>query len=86
MLTETLFLRRKDKKHQKKTGCKFIEINTSKRYDEDYETDGIRTYISKFKNRQKNKQKNKRTRKQNRKIDRSNHSIKQIGKLQTIKY
>ena len=31
ILTETLFLKRKDKKHQKKKlGCKFVRINTSK--------------------------------------------------------
>ena len=34
ILAETLFLRRKDKKRQKKKlGRKFIRINTSKRYD-----------------------------------------------------
>ena len=29
ILTEILFLKKKDKKHQKKLGCKFIRINTS---------------------------------------------------------
>ena len=50
--TETLFLRKKDKKHQKKLGCKFIRINTNKRYDEDYEIGRMQTFISKFKDRQ----------------------------------
>ena len=53
ILTETLFLSRKDKKRwKKKLGCKSIMINTSKRYDEDYEIGAIQTFISKFKNRQ----------------------------------
>ena len=54
MLAETLFLRRKDKKQQKKKlGCKFIRINTSKEgYDADYEASRIQTVISKFKYRQ----------------------------------
>ena len=53
MLAEILFLRRKDKKHQKKKlNCEFIRINTSKRYDEDYEIGRIEIFISEFKNRQ----------------------------------
>ena len=52
-LTKTIFLRRKDKKHQKKKlGCKFIRNNTSKRYDEDYQIGRIQAFISKFKNKQ----------------------------------
>ena len=37
---------------EKKLGCKFIRINTSKLYDEHYETetDRVQTFISKFKN------------------------------------
>ena len=54
---------------EKKLGCKFIRINTSKLYDEHYETetDRVQTFISKFKkenrkNQKKRvKQKNKRT-------------------------
>ena len=54
IVTETLFLRRKDKKHsKKKLGCKFIRINTSKEgYDPDYEAIRIQTFISKSKDRQ----------------------------------
>ena len=53
-LTETLFLRRKDKKHQKKKiGSQFIRINTSKEsYDAEYEASTIQIFISKFKDRQ----------------------------------
>ena len=54
MLTKAIFLRGKDKKHQKKKklGCKFIRNNTSKRYDEDYQIGRIQSFISKFKNKQ----------------------------------
>ena len=53
MLAETLFLRKKDKKHRRKLGCKFIRINTSKEvYDADYEASRIQIFISKFKDRQ----------------------------------
>ena len=47
--TETLFLRKKGKKHQKKKfGCEFIRINTSNAeigYDLDYEVNGIEAFI-----------------------------------------
>ena len=53
ILTETLFLRRKDKEHQKKLRCKFIRINASKEgFDADHEASRIQTFISKFKDRQ----------------------------------
>ena len=53
MLAETLFLRKKDKKHRRKLGRKFIRINTSKEvYDTDYEASRIQIFISKFKDRQ----------------------------------
>ena len=53
MLAEILFLKRKDKKHQKKKlNCEFIRINTSKRYDKNYEIGRIERFISKFKDRQ----------------------------------
>ena len=45
-------MRRKLRSTRKKLGCKFIRINASKRYDEDYETGRIQAFISKFKNRQ----------------------------------
>ena len=49
ILTETLFLKIKDKKYQKKKlDCKFIRINTSKEnYDADYEIGRIQTFITK---------------------------------------
>ena len=54
ILTKTLFLRRKDKKHQKKNlGCKFIRINTSKeQYNADYEASRVQEFIYKFKDKQ----------------------------------
>ena len=54
ILTEMLFLRKKRQKAlEKKLGCKFIRINTSKEgYDADYETSGIQIFVSKFKDRQ----------------------------------
>ena len=60
MLAETLFFRRKDKRHYKKHGCKFIRINTSKEgYEADYEAGRIQTFISEFKDRQLKKLKKK---------------------------
>ena len=75
---ENLFLRRKDKKHQKNNGCKFIRINTSdarRGYDKDYEVIKMQIFISKFKDekikeiekessklKKEKKRKNKRTR------------------------
>ena len=51
----TLFLRKKDKKHQKKRlGCKFIRINSSNAkngYDLDYEVGSVQAFIGKFKNK-----------------------------------
>ena len=44
---------------EKKLGCKFITINTSKKGEEDYEIDRIQTFISKFKNRKLRKLKNR---------------------------
>ena len=55
MKAEKSFLRRKDKKHQKKKlSCKFIRINTSNEergYDTDYEFSKMHAFISKFKNK-----------------------------------
>ena len=47
-------MRKKDKKTlEKKIGCKFIRINTSREgYDADYEASRIQTFISKFKDKQ----------------------------------
>ena len=36
---------------EKKLNCEFIRINTSKRYNENYEIGGIETFTSKFKER-----------------------------------
>ena len=69
---DLIFEEKRQKALEKKLGCKFIRINTSKEgYDADYEASRIQTFISKFKDGQL-----KRTRRQNRKIDRSNHSVK----------
>ena len=48
ILTEILFLKKKDKWHQKKKlNCTFIRINTSKKnYYGDYEASRIQTFIS----------------------------------------
>ena len=55
ILTEILFLKEKDKKHQKKKlGCKFIRISTSNAkngYDLDYEIGNIEAFIDEFKNK-----------------------------------
>ena len=55
ILTEILFLRKKDKKHQKKKlSCKFIRINKSNAkngYDLDYEVGNIEAFIDEFKNK-----------------------------------
>ena len=51
ILTETLYLKMKDKKHQKKKlNCKFIRINTSREnFDVDYQASRIEVFISQFK-------------------------------------
>ena len=54
ILTEIPFLRKKDKKHQKKLGCKFIRINKSNAkngYDLDYEVGNKEAFIDAFKNK-----------------------------------
>ena len=60
-MTETPFLRKKDKKHQKKNlGCNFITINTSNAkngYDLDYKVGNIEAFSDEFKNRQLKKEK-----------------------------
>ena len=63
ILTETLFLRKNDKKHQKKkSGCKFIRINTSNTkngYNLDYEVGNVQAFIDEFKNKKIKKPENK---------------------------
>ena len=78
ILTGTLFLRRKDKKHQKKKlSCKFIRSNTSKEgYDADYEASRVQTFISKFKDRQLKKL-NKKLKELEDKIEKSTGQITQ---------
>ena len=50
---DLIFGEKRQEALEKKLGCKFIRINTSKLYDEHYETetDRVQTFISKFKNR-----------------------------------
>ena len=47
ILTETLFFKKKDRRHEKKKlNCEFIRINTSrKNYDASYEASRIQTFI-----------------------------------------
>ena len=52
---DLLFVEKRQEALDKKLGCKFIGISTSKHYDEDYEIGIIQTFISKFKNRQSRK-------------------------------
>ena len=48
-----IFEEKRQEALEKKIGCKFIRINTSKEgYDADYEASRIKTFISKFKDRQ----------------------------------
>ena len=54
ILIEILFLRKKDKRHQKKLVCKFIRINTSNAkngYDIHYEVGNVQAFIDEFKNK-----------------------------------
>ena len=61
--TEILFLRKKEKKHQKKKlGCKFSTINRSNAtngYDLDYEVGDIEALIDEFKSKKKKKKNQK---------------------------
>ena len=48
-----IFAEKRQKALEKKLGCKFIIINTSKEgYEADYEASRIQTFISKFEDRQ----------------------------------
>ena len=55
ILTEILFLRKKDKKHQKKNLVEnlleLIQVMRKNGYDLDYEVDNIETFIDEFKNK-----------------------------------
>ena len=47
------FERKRQEALEKKLGCKFIRINTSKEgYNADYEASRVQTFISNFKNRE----------------------------------
>ena len=58
--TDLIFEEKRQKALEKKRGCKFIRIYTSKEgYDADYEANRIKTFISKLKDRKlKNYKKN----------------------------
>ena len=64
ILTEILFLKKKDIKYQKKKlGCKFIRINTRNAkndYDLDPEVGNIEAFIDEFKNKKKRTRKKRR--------------------------
>ena len=61
ILIETLFLKKKDKRHQKKKlNCTFIRINTSREnFDADYEASEIQAFISQFKDNEIKERDNK---------------------------
>ena len=63
---DLIFGEKRQEALEKKLGCKFIRINTSKLYDEHYETetDRVQTFITKFKNgKQKELEKKNQTKK-----------------------
>ena len=78
ILTEILFSKRKDKKHQKKKlDCKFIRINTSNAkngYDLDYEVGNVQAFIDEFKNKKIKKLEDKIKEKE----EKSNKKIKEL--------
>ena len=49
---DIIFGEKRQEALEKKLNCEFIRINTSKRYDEDYEIVRIQSFISEFKDRQ----------------------------------
>ena len=54
ILTDTLLLEENKETLEKKLGCKFIRINTSKKgYNADYEASRVQTFISNFKKKLK---------------------------------
>ena len=55
MLADLIFEEKRQEALEKKLGCEFIRINTSKCYDEDYKIGRIETFICKFKDRESNK-------------------------------
>ena len=74
---DLIFEEKRQKALEKKLGCKFIRINTSKEgYDADYEASRIKTFISKFKDRQIKKL-NKKLKKQEDRIEKLTGQITQ---------
>ena len=49
---DIIFGEKRQEALEKKLKCEFIRINTSKRYDEDYEIVRVQSFISEFKDRQ----------------------------------
>ena len=81
MKVEILFLKKKDKRHQKKKlGCKFIRINISdakRGYDTDYEISKIQIFISEFKDK-KIKEKENTIKEKDKKIKELEDKIKKL--------
>ena len=49
---ELIFEEKRQKELEKKLGCEFIRINTSKYYDDNYEIGKTQIFIRKFKDKQ----------------------------------
>ena len=71
---DLIFEEKRQEALEKKTDRKFIRINASKHYDEDYEISRIQTFLSKFKNRQLKKSEKK----SNKKIKELEDKIKKL--------
>ena len=81
ILTETLFLKKRQEALEKKLGCEFIRINTSNTkngHDLDYEVGNVQAYIDEFKNK-----KIKKTRKKINKSKRNERKIRKKTKTKT---
>ena len=71
---DLIFDEKRQEALEKKIDSKFIRINASKHYDEDYEISRIQTFLSKFKNRQLKKSEKK----SNKKIKELEDKIKKL--------
>ena len=71
-----IFEEKRQKALEKRLGCEFIRIHTSKRYRKDYEIGTIKTFISRFKDR-KLTQVNKKLKELEDKIEKSTDQITQ---------
>ena len=77
ILTEILFLKKRQEALEKKLDCNFIRINPSKEnHDADYEIGRIQTFISQFKNKKLRELEEELKQKITFLIDKSSHSIK----------